>query len=131
MKKSDRRTQDLQKPEIRGTIERVISPTNDHTQLLRFMLHLEKICNSDNHSASIISKGGSFDRGAFIAISSRSNSPADLLNEIGNMPEVEKVEEEPPGNGFSSRLSTLFAYAHLLHYVPRKRFRIILNGTKE
>ena len=131
MEKPDRESQDLQKSEKKGTIEMVISPSNNPTQLLRFMFRLEKTYKGDNHSASIIRAGGSFDRGAFIAISLRSNSPADIVNEISNMPEVETVEEDPPASGAFSRFSTVFTRRRLSCYIPNNRFRIILNGINK
>jgi hypothetical protein len=95
------------------------------------MLRLETTYKGDNHSASIVRKGGSFDRGAFIAISPRSKYPADIVNEIRNMPEVEKVEEDLPKSGAFSRFSTVFARRRLSYYIPNNRYRIILNGVSK
>lgn len=131
MKKPDGESQDLQKLERKGTIEMVIPPSNNLTQLLRFMLQLENTYKCDNHSAIIIRKGGSFDRGTFITISPGFNSPADIVNEISSMPDVETVEEDPPANGAFSHFSTIFARAWSSNFSPNNRFYIILNGISK
>ena len=131
MKKADMESQDLHKSEKKGTLEMVITPCNNPTQLSKFMLRLETTYKGDNHSASIIRKGGSFDRGAFIAISPRSKYPADIINEINDMPEVETIEKSQPASGAFSRFSTIFTRRRLSYYIPNNNYRIILNGVSK
>jgi len=131
MKKPDRESQDLQKLERKATIELFIPLSNNSTELLRFMLHLEKEYKRDNHSAGIIRTGGSFDRGTFITISPGFNSPADIVNKISSMPEVETVEEDPPASGAFSHFSAIFALMRSSKFSPNNRFRITLNGTNK
>ena len=131
MKKPDSKSQDLQNAEKRGTIEMVITPSNNPTQLSRFMLRLKQTYKGDNHSASIIRAGGSFEEGAFIAISPRSKYPADIINEINDMPEVETIEKSQPASGAFSRFSTIFTRRRLSYYIPNNNYRIILNGVSK
>ena len=124
-----RETRDFQKPDLKETIDMVISAPNDPTQLSRFMLQLEKTCKGCNHSAGIIGSCGSCGRGACVTISLVAYSPLEIVNEISNMPEVEIVEEDQPNSGVFSRFFSLFARKPLSYYNSNKRFSVILNGT--
>ena len=131
MRQPDRESQDLQESEKKGTIEMVISPSNNPAQLLKFMLRLENTYKGDNNSANIIRKGGSFDGGAYISILPRSKYPADIVNEISNMTEVETIEKVPLAGGAFSRFSTVFTRRQLSYYTPNNNYRIILNGVSK
>jgi len=131
MKKPDRESQDLQKLERKAAIEMFIPLSNNSTELLRFMLRLEKTYKCGNQSAGIIRMGGSFDRGTFITISPGFSSPADIVNKISSMPEVETVEEDPPASGAFSHFSAIFARMRSSNFSPNNRYRIILNGTNK
>ena len=131
MKKPDKESQDLQKLERKAAIELFIPLSNNSTELLRFMLQLEKAYKRDNHSVGIISMGGSFDRGTFITISPGFYSPAEIVNKISSMPEVETVEEDTPASGVFSHFSTIFARMRSSNFSPNNRYRITLNGKNK
>jgi hypothetical protein len=129
MEKSDRESQGLQELGGEETIDLALPPSTDATQLLRFMFHLEETCRSDHRSARIIRAGGSFNQDTFITISPGRRSLADIIGKISAIPEVEKVEEDPPASIAVSRFAKIFARLRSSRYGPSNRLRIILNGT--
>jgi len=129
MEKSDRESQGLQELGGEETIDLALPPSTDATQLLRFMFQLEETCRSDHCSARIMRTGGSFNQDTFITISPGRRSLADIIGKISAMPEVEKVEEDPPTSIAVSRFAKIFARLRSSRYGPSNRFRITLNGT--
>lgn len=130
MEKPDRESQDL--PELEGeeTIELAVPPSTNATQLLRFRFWLEETCHRDCHSAGIIRTVGSFYQGNLITISLGGSSPADILNKISGMPDVEKVEERPLARRAVSRFATRFAgLRSLIRIAPSNRFLVTLKET--
>jgi len=129
MEKSDRESQGLQELVGEETIDLAIPPSTKATQLLGFMFQLEKTCRSDHRFGCIIRTGGSSIQGTFITISPGCRSLADIIDEISSMPEVEKVEEDPPASIAVSRFAKIFVRMRSSKYGPSKRFRITMNET--
>ena len=74
---------------IQDVVELVVHPTADAAQLLRFTNQVEKGLH-----ASILQTVGSWDWGTAITVLLRPDSSSNLLDKLGDMPDVEKVEEE-------------------------------------
>ncbi len=86
-------------------VELVTSPTVDAARSLRFVYQLEEMLK-DSYS-SILQMFGSWDRGTVITVQLFNNPLADFLDKLRNMPDVEKVDEEPTANSaFSSYLKS-------------------------
>jgi len=94
-------------------VELVIPPTGDAAQLLRFVYQLEETYK-DSHSG-IRHMVGSWYRGAGITIQLFNNPLANFLDELRNMPDVEKVEEEPTAS------STFSSYSQKLRLLRRAK----------
>jgi len=85
---------------VEGTVELAICPPADATQVMRFTRQLETTLD-----ASILQTVSSWDWGTVISVQLKPTSLTNLLDELGNMPDVEKVVEEPSAReGFSNLL---------------------------
>jgi len=112
------------------SVELVIPPSADAARLLRFMCRVEKSLH-DNYDdyAGIMHTVGSCDRGVIITVSLGSIALSSLLEQLGNMPEVERVEEESLArDAFSSRGRKLGVLLNS-SISPSKRFCITLKET--
>ena len=86
---------------VEEAVELVIPPSPKAASLLRFMCQLGEIFRGD--LASIICMVGSWDRGAVIVTQLRPDTSSNLMIQLANIPEVEKVEEiQPAGDDLSS-----------------------------
>ena len=94
---------------IEEEVELVVTPPANAAQLLRFMCQLEERFHDkyDNY-ASILHTVGSWDWGIVITVLLQSGRLSSLLEKLADMPEVEKVDEEPLANGASSSLPKKF-----------------------
>jgi len=112
---------------VEEAIELVVPPPANATQLLRFMSQLAEILHDG--FASIICTVGSWDGGTTISIRPHSTTPSSLLITLVNIPEVDKVEEEPLTKsvfpGFRKKVGVLSS----LGVSPSKRFRVTLKET--
>ena len=112
---------------VEEAVELVIPAPANTAWLLRFMCHLEEILHDD--FASIICTVGSWDRGTVITIVPHSATLSSLLITLANMPEVEKVEEEPLERGTFSSFTKKFRLLPSLGINPSKRIRVTLKET--
>lgn len=106
-------------------VELVVPPPADAACLLRFMYRLEEIFN-DNF-ATILRTVGSWSGPTIITILlGPSTSLSLLVLKLANMPEVEKVEEEPLARGtFAKNMGVLPE----LSISPSERIRVTLKET--
>jgi len=127
-----------QSPENHGgfveeVVELVVPPSANATRLLSFMCQLEERLNDpDNHNhyhASIMHTVGTWDWGTVITVLVRPTALSSLVDQLGNMPEVEKVEEEPRARGAFSSFPKKFGALPRLGISPSKRFRVTLKET--
>ena len=94
-------------------VELVIPPTGDAARLLRFVCQLEET-HKDSHSG-IRQMVGSWDQGIVITIQLFNNPLVNFLDRLRNMPDVEKVEDEPT-------TSTVFSsYSQKFRGLPRSK----------
>lgn len=113
---------------VEEMVELVIPPPANATQLLRFMCQLGGMLHDD--FGSIISTVGSWNSSTVITVRTSSTTPADLLIQLANMPEVEKVEEQPlPRDTFPS-LTKNFRLRPRLRISLSKRLRVTLKETE-
>lgn len=112
---------------VEEVIELVVPPPVNAASLLGFMCQLGDILHDD--FASIICTVGSWDRGTVVVIRSQPNMLSNLVIELANIPEVEKVEEEPPVKGVLSKLANKFEYFPKSGANPSRRLHITLKET--
>lgn len=94
-------------------VELVIPPTADAARLLRFVCQLEETYK-DSHSG-IRQMVGSWNQGIVITIQLFNNPLVNFLNRLRNIPDVEKVEDEP-------MTSTVFSsYSQKFRVLPRSK----------
>lgn len=124
-----RRKQSLENLEGRGeeAIELVVSPVANAARLLRFMCQLEE--KLDDKHESILHTVGSWKRGTIITILLQPARLSVLLNKLGNMYDLEKVEEEPLESGGFSSFPAHFGVLPRLSISPSKRVRVTLKQT--
>jgi len=85
---------------VEGIVELAICPPADATQVMRFTRQLETTLD-----ARILQTVSSWDWGTVISVQLKLISLTNLLDELGNMPDVEKVVEGPSAReGFSNLL---------------------------
>ncbi len=112
---------------VEEVIELVVPPPANAAQLLRFMCRLTELLHDG--FASIICTVGSWDRGTTITIRSQPTMPSNLVIELANMSEVEKVEEEPMTKGILPGFTKKFERLLSLGINPSKRLHITLKET--
>jgi len=112
---------------VNETVELVIPPPANATWLLRFMCQLEERLHG-NH-ASIMHTVGSWHLGTIITISLKPTALSGLLYQLGNMPEVQKVEEKGLARDVFSSFSKKFGILSRLSSRPSKRISITLKET--
>ncbi len=110
---------------VEEVVELVVPPPANAARLLRFMCELGEILHND--FTSIICTVGSWDCGTVITIQSRPATFSSLLIKLANMPEVEKVEEEPLTRGAFSSFPRKFGLLPRLSISPSKRIRVTLK----
>jgi len=123
-----------QSPENHGgfveeAVELVVPPSANAAKLLSFMCQLEERLNDNHDYTSIMHTVGTWDWGTVITVSVRPTALSSLLDQLGNMPEVEKVEEEPLARGAFSSFPKKFGALPRLRISPSKRFRVTLKET--
>jgi DNA-binding NarL/FixJ family response regulator len=112
---------------VEETVELVIPPSVNTSRLLRFICQLGEMLHDD--FGSIISTVGSWNSSTVVTVRTSSATPADLLLQLANMPEVEKVEETPLPRDISPSLTKQFRLRPRLRISPSKRLRITLKET--
>ena len=108
-------------------VELVVPPPVNATQLLRFISQLAEILHDGFDS--IICTVGSPDRGTVITIRSQGTASAGLLFQLANMPEVEKVGEEPLTSDTFSSLFKKVGFLPRLGINPSKKLCVTLQDT--
>lgn len=111
---------------VKEAVELVIPPPDNAAQLLRFMCQLGEILDN---SASILWEAASRDCDTVITILTEPATSSSLLIKLANMPEVDKVEEEPLAEGTFSSLPKRFGFLLRLGISPSKRFSVTLKET--
>ena len=106
---------------LEDAVELVVAPANP-AQILRFMCQLEKRIHNYDY-ADIVHTAGSWNSGTVITILVQSERLSSVMDELGNMPEVEEVEEQP-----AARYNK-FCLLPRLGISPSKRVRVILQET--
>ena len=112
---------------VEEALELVIPPPVNASRLLRFMCQMGEMFHDD--LGSIISTVGSWNSGTIITVRTNSATPADLLIQLANMPEVEKVEEQTSSRDIFSDLTKKFRLRPRLRVSPSKRLRVTLKAT--
>jgi len=107
--------------------ELVIPRPNNADMLLRFMGKLEQTLHYNY--ASIKRMVPSWDWSTVITILLWSPTLTNLLDKIGNMPDVEMVEEEPLGDGALSGFPRKFRLLPRSNISVSKRIRVTLKET--
>lgn len=121
---------DYREDSAEEAVELVVPPPTNATRLLRFMCQLEESFhyNRDNY-AYITHSVGSWNRGTVITILLQPSRLTSLLDKLGNITEVEKVEEEPVAKGAVSSLPKEFGVLPRSSISPSKRIRVTLKET--
>ena len=108
-------------------VELVVPSPGDAARLLGFMCRMSEMLQSSIRS--IEKAVGSWDWGSVITVRLQRKELLGFLNELGNMPEVEKIEEQPLARGnlpdFVNRLNAL----SILSISPCKRVCVTLKET--
>ena len=107
-------------------LELVIPPPANAAHLLRFVCQLGEILEHEDF-ASIICTTGSWDRGTVITVWPQPTTLSSLLITLANMPEVEKVEEEPLARGAFSSFTKKLRLLPRLGINSGKRVRVTLK----
>lgn len=112
---------------VEEAVELLVPPSVNTAQLLRFMCQLKE--KLDDNYAGIMSMVGSWDQGTVITIRLQPARFSGFVDKLGNMPEVEKVEEEPLARGAFSRSLEKFWGLPKLSISLSKRIRVTLEET--
>ena len=113
---------------VEEAVELVVPPPAHAAQLLRFMCQLEeRLHDRHDNYASIMHTVGSWDWGTAITLLLKPTRLSSLLDELGDMPEIGKVEEEPLASGASSSLPKKTGVLPRPSISPSKRFRVTLK----
>ncbi len=102
---------------VEETIELVVPPSADAAKLLRFTNQVEKGLH-----ANIRQTVGSWDWGTVITIMLTPDLSSNLLDTLGGMPDVERVEEEPLARDSSFSFLKKFRTLLRSRTSPEKRF---------
>lgn len=117
-------------PFVNETVELVIPPSANAAQLVRFMCQLEEILHDDSTSfANIIYTVGSWNCSTVITLRIRRNAPFSLPIMLTNMPNVEKVEEEPLTKDAPPSFPKKFSFLSKSSISPSKRICVTLKET--
>ena len=112
-------------------VELVDPPPADAARLLRFMCQLEERLHDKYYNyASIMHTAGSWHRGTVITILLKPARLSGLLDKLGNIPEVEKVEEQPLARDASASFPKKFGVLPMSSISPGKRIRVTLKETE-
>jgi len=112
------------------TIELVIPPSADAAQLLRFMCQLEEILHDDSTSfANIIYTVGSWNCSTVISLRIQHDASFSLPIMLTNMPDVEKVEEEPLVRDVPPSVLKKFGFLSKSNISPSKTICVTLKET--
>lgn len=114
---------------VEEAVELVVPPPANAAKLLNFMCQLEERLNDNHNYTSIMHTVGTWDWGTVITVLVRPTASSNLLDQLGNMPDVEKVEEEPLARGAFFSFPKKFGALPRLRISPSKRFRITLKET--
>ena len=109
------------------TVELVVSSSGDAARLLGFMCRMSEMLQS--RFRSIEKAVGSWDWGSVITIRLQRKELPVFLNELGNMPEVEKIEEQPLARGNLPGFVNRFNDLPILSISPHKRVCVTLKET--
>ena len=110
---------------VEEALELVIPPPVSASRLLRFMCQMGEMLHDD--FGSIISTVGSWNQDTVITVRTGSATPADLLIQLANMPEVEKVEEQTLSRAIFSDFTKKFRLRPRSRVSPSKRLRVTLK----
>jgi len=112
------------------TVELIIPPSANAAQLLRFMCQLEEMLHDDSTSfANIVYTVGSWNHGTVITLRIRHNATFSLPIMLTNMPNVEKVEEEPLTKDAPPSFLKKFNFLSKSSLSPSKRICVTLKET--
>lgn len=112
---------------VEEAVELLIPPPTNAARLLKFMCQLGEILHDD--FASIICTVGSWDGGTVITIQPQPATSASLPLMLANMPEVEKVEEQPLAAGVFSGVAKKLGFLPKSGISCSKRLRVTLKET--
>lgn len=88
-------------------VDLVISPPGNVARLLGFICQLEKVLDGHDTYGSVMRIVPSGHRGVVITISGQPSRVSNLIDRLGDMPGVEKVEMEPAISGIPRRFEFL------------------------
>lgn len=111
-------------------LDLIISPPGNAPLLFSFMAQLEEALDTHDTYGSIMRIVPCCDQGTVITILAQPSKLSDLLDKLGNMPGVEKVEEEPLVDPAVPALPKRFSFLTGLGVIPSKRIRVALKGTE-
>jgi len=112
---------------VEEAVELVVHPPGKAAQLLRFMSRVEEALG--DIYASIMYTVGSWDWGTVITIRLQPATFSSLLDKLGNMPEVEKLGEEPLARDAFSSFPKKFRVLPRSSISPSKRIRVTLKES--
>lgn len=112
---------------VEEAVELIVPPSANPAQILRFVCQIEKRIQNYGY-ADIMHTVGSWDHGTVITVLVQSGRLSSFLDELGNMPEVEKVEEQPARYNSVSFLKKSRLLLRL-GISPCKKVRVILQET--
>ena len=103
-------------------VELVIPLSANAAQVMRFMSQIDQTLHDNYGNAEIVHTVGSWNQDTVITIRIRSVRLSRFLDELGHMPNVEKVEEQP-----LPRFANKFRWPRKLGISPIKRVRVTLE----
>ena len=109
-------------------VELVVPPPADAACLLRFMRHLEEIFH-DNFATIVRTVGSWCGPTVITTLLGPTTSPSLLVLKLANIPEVEKVEEEPVARGAFASFPKNAGVLPGLNISPSERIRVTLKET--
>ena len=109
-------------------VELVVPPPADAACLLRFMRHLEEIFH-DNFATIVRTVGSWCSPTVITTVLGPTTSPSLLVLKLANIPEVEKVEEEPVARGAFASFPKNVGVLPGLNISPSERIRVTLKET--
>ncbi len=112
---------------VEEVVELVVPPPANSAHLLRFMCQLGEMLHDD--FISIVCTVGSWDYGTVITVRSRPATTSSLLIKLANVPEIEKIDEEPLAKGTFSSFPKKFGFLPRSGINPNRRIRLTQKET--